>query len=163
MEKVLLAINGVAPNKKAFDYAVQLCDRMQAELKILLVLHPEAEADRLNDLRNKASQAKHFWEDSMMAATFAEAGELETANELMDQAVANIKKLLPEPAKDGIPYQFMVEEGEPERKIAAFVKENRGVVITVYDAPDGGAKKKRPGRALQKLLPIPVVMVQAAG
>ena len=163
MKKVLLAINGVNPNQKAFDYAVQLCERVTAELRILLIISPAASSDQLTALRNKATRAKTFWESSMIAATFAEAGEPETAKALLDQAEANIKKLLPGSAKAGIPCRFSIEEGEPEARIADFVKGNHGVVITVYDTPEAGQGKKGPGRALQKILPVPLVMIQAAG
>ena len=33
MQKVLLAIDGIHPDHKVFDYAVQLCKRIKAELK----------------------------------------------------------------------------------------------------------------------------------
>ena len=38
MEKVLLAIDGIYPNRKILEYAVDLCKRIKAELNILQVI-----------------------------------------------------------------------------------------------------------------------------
>ncbi|HIJ78330.1 MAG: universal stress protein [Desulfobulbaceae bacterium] len=163
MQKVLLVINGLTPNQKALDYALQLCERIKAELKILLVVKPEVDANWLSSLKKKARLAKNIWEEAMMAAAFAEADVHEAADELMDQALANIKKLLSASKAAGIPCQLIVEKGEAEKKTAEFVEENSRVVVTVYDAPEAGQGKRGPGQSLQKILPIPVVMLQTAG
>ena len=84
MEKVLLAIDGMIPEQKAFRYAVALCKRIKAELGIFQIIRPQYYREYKKKIRNKASIAKKFFEGSMMAATFAEAGEFDTAKEIRD-------------------------------------------------------------------------------
>lgn len=166
MEKVLLAIDGVTPDQKAFQYAVELCLRIKGELNVLQIIGQQKSAGCLAAIKNKASQAKQYIEGSMMAAAFAEAGEYETADELMAEARKNINKLLPESEKAGIPCHVTMKSGDAEKEIVSYVREHKDVVITVYDAADvatrpSAPKKKNALQALLKALPIPIVMVQA--
>lgn len=167
MEKVLLAIDGTTPDKKAFNYAVELCMRIKAELKVLQVVRPQNFGGYVAKVKNKANQAKQFIEGSMMAATFAEVGEHETANALLDEALKNINKLLPESKKAGVPCDLMMKSGNPRDEIVNYVRDHRDVVITVYDASCGESQKtgdrktKNTLKSITKALPIPVVMVQA--
>ncbi|MBW2197633.1 MAG: universal stress protein, partial [Deltaproteobacteria bacterium] len=41
MEKVLLAIDGMTPDRKAFRYAIALCKRIRAELSIFQIIRPQ--------------------------------------------------------------------------------------------------------------------------
>ncbi|MBU0672864.1 MAG: universal stress protein [Candidatus Margulisbacteria bacterium] len=167
MEKVLLAIDGITPDKKAFNYAVDLCMRIKAELKVLQVVRPQNFGGYVAKVKNTAKQAKQFIEGSMMAATFAEAGEHETADTLMDEALKNINKLLPESKKAGVPCDLMMKSGNLREEIVKYVRDHRDVVITVYDASGGEPQKsgdrkmKTALKSITKALPIPVVMVQA--
>jgi len=166
MEKVLLAIDGITPDKQAFDHAVALCLRIKAELKILQVIRPQKITSCLKKMKNTAHQAKRFFEDSMMAATFAEAGEFETADILMSEALKNINKLLPESKKAGVPCHLTMKSGEPMEAIVQYVRENRDVVVAVYDRADGGdlktegRPKNNPLQTSLRALPIPVVMLR---
>jgi nucleotide-binding universal stress UspA family protein len=167
MEKVLLAIDGIAPDKKAFRYAVELCTRIKAELNILQVIRSKSLAGYLAKAKNTASQAKLFFEGTMMAATFAEAGEHDTADALMNEALKNIKKLLPESENSGISCHLTMKSGDPREEIVRFVQENKDVVIAVYDPP-GEKFSKSNGRKIEKFiqsitdaLPIPLVLVQS--
>ena len=51
MIKKLLAIDGITPDKKAFNYAVELCTRIKAELNILQII-------RLQNLGGFLAKAK---------------------------------------------------------------------------------------------------------
>ena len=102
MKKILLAINGVKPERRAFSYAVQLCKRVQADLNVLQVIKPVNLEKYLKKIRKKTSYARKYIESSLVAATFAEAGEHDTASDLMSEAVKNINQLLPESEKAGI-------------------------------------------------------------
>jgi hypothetical protein len=165
MEKVLLAIDGITPDERAFQYAVELCLRIKGELNVLQVIGQRTSAGCLAAIKNKASQAKQYIEGSMMAAAFAEAGEYETADELMTEAMKNINKLLPESEKAGVTCHVTMKSGDPEKEIVSFVREHKDVVITVYDAADDetqpSRKKKNMLQHMLKALPIPIVMVQA--
>jgi len=167
MEKVLLAIDGVTPDQKTFRYAVELCTRIKAELDVLQVIRSKNLAGYLAKAKNKANQARLFFEGTMMAATFAEAGEHETADDLMNEALKNINKLLPESENSGIACHLTMKSGDPKEEIVRFVQENKDVVIAVYDPP-GEKASTRGDRKIQKfiqsitdVLPIPLVMVQS--
>ncbi|MDH3567158.1 MAG: universal stress protein, partial [Desulfobacteraceae bacterium] len=79
MEKVLLAIDGMTPDRKAFRYAVALCKRIRAELSIFQIIRPQYYREYKKKILKKGLFARTFVEGSMVAATFAEAGEHETA------------------------------------------------------------------------------------
>lgn len=167
MEKVLLAIEGVTPDKKAFHYALELCLRIKAELKVLQIIRPRKFTDCLEKIKNTANQARQFLEDSMVAATFAEAGEHETADAMMSEALKNINKLIPESEKVGVPCHLTMKSGDPRKEIVNYVREHKGVVIAVYDAMgekspnSSNRKKKKALRSMTKTLSIPVVTIQA--
>ena len=166
MEKVLLAIDGITPDKKAFNYAVELCTRIKAELNVLQIIRSQDVNGFLAKAKNSANQAKLFFEGSMMAAAFAEAGEHETANDLMNEALKNINKLLPESEKSGIPCHLTMKSGNPSEEIVRFVQEHKDVVIAVYDPPGekdrdiSDRKIKKMIRSITDALSIPLVMVQ---
>lgn len=166
MEKVLLAIDGIRPDKKAFDYAIGLCQRIKAELKVLQIVGNRKSTGCLNTVTTRAKQAKRLFEGSMLATTFAEMGEFETADDLMAEALKNINKLLPESKKAGVPYDLMMKSGDARAEIADYIRRHRNVVIAVYD-PAGekcpNPEKKGKGNRLQSVLeslPVPVVMVE---
>jgi len=167
MEKVLLAIDGVTPDKKAFHHAVELCLRIKAELNVLQIVRPQNITGCFQKMKHTASQARQLFEGSMMAATFAEAGEHETADALMTEALENIKKLLPESEKAGVPYHLTMKSGDPAEAIIKYVRAHRDVVIAVYDAVNekcpqpGDRKMKNALQAISKAIPVPVVLVQA--
>lgn len=167
MEKVLLAINGTTPNKKSFKYAIDLCMRIKADLKVLQVVNPQNFDGCIAKIKHTANNAKRFFESSMMAATFAEAGEHETAGTLMDQARRNTNKLLPESTKAGVSCELLIKSGDTTEEIVNYVRENKDIVIAIYDTPrknPNNSNKKQSNIDLESItkgLSIPVVMVQA--
>lgn len=165
MEKVLLAINGATPDRKAFNYAIDLCKRIKADLKILQVISPRNLDGCISKFKSTAHNAKRFLEDSMVAATFAEAAEHTTASALLEQAKKNTKTLLHEAAKAPVSYELLVKAGDTAEEIINYVRENNDIVITIYDKPrDGSAKSSKRQRksdleSITKGVPIPVVMI----
>jgi len=164
MRKILLAINGVKPNRKVFSYAVQLCKRLKAELIVLQVVDPGGGESRMGLIGRKTRQARKILESSLTAATFAEAGEHETAREMMIQARKQINELLPETAKAGIQCHFTMKAGPPDREIVRYTRRHRDIVLTVYDGSAAEAQGERGlsrGRdvagIIRERLTIPVV------
>jgi len=137
MDKVLLAIDGFNPNQGLFSYAVDLCRRMKAELSILQVIRPGGEARGLKKLGEKAQRAGAFFENAMMAATFAEANEHETAVGILKRAQENLEPFLSEPAGKGVRVNATTRLGAPEHEIPDYVNNHRDVVITVCDCHAG--------------------------
>jgi len=166
MEKVLLAIDGISPDRKVFCHAVQLCMRIKAELNVLQIIRPGNYSEYLKKVRERANQARRYIEGSLLAATFAEAGEHETGKEMMAEALKNINQLLPEAEKAGIPCSLTMKAGNPSKEIINYVKEHRDVVLTIYDTPgeegdeSGVARKKKTApREIKRALSIPLVII----
>lgn len=168
MERVLLAIDGITPNRKAFTYAVRLCKRIRAELSVLQIIRPRLYSQYFKKVREGAHHAKGYIEGSMVAATFAEAGEHEMARDMRAQALHNIHHLLPESEKAGIPYHLTVRSGNPDKEIVNYVKDHRDVVLTIYDFPEeeqdeaSFEREKRVVREkIRENLPTPLVIMRA--
>jgi nucleotide-binding universal stress UspA family protein len=167
MEKVLLAIDGMSPDKKALQYTIQLCRRMKAELNVLQVINSKNGDSYISQARKKATHAKKYIEGSFAAIAFAEAGEHETADALMCNALKNLKQMLSVSENDGIRFHLTVKAGNLKREIIRYLKEHRDVVITIYDAhhrkgadPDFARKHGPLSQELQKALSTPLVVVQ---
>ncbi|MBW2408080.1 MAG: universal stress protein [Deltaproteobacteria bacterium] len=167
MEKVLLAIDGMTPDRKAFRYAIALCRRIRAELNIFQIIRPKHYQEYVKKVQKKASLARKFLEGSMVAATFAEAGEHETALDIMAEASKEIRHLLQESEEAGVPCQFSIKSGHPEKEIVNYVNNHRNVVLTIYDVsePDANeavniSKKKNTLTRIRKGLSVPLVTVQ---
>ncbi len=167
MQKVLLAIDGINPDRKVFDYAVQLCQRIKADLSIFQVINPRRYKEYLKTIRTRADNARKYFEGAMVAATFAEAGEHETAREIMSMALENINRLVPESEKAGVQCHFAVKTGNPAKEIINYVNVHRDVVLTIYDASIEGREgtqsfKRQQGvsRKIKQKLAVPLVVFQ---
>jgi len=165
MEKVLLAIDGITPDRKVFGYAVQLCKRIKADLNVLQIIRPRNYTKYIKKIRERTNYARNYFEGSMIAATFAEAGEHDTANAIMAEARRNINKLLPESEKAGIQYQLTMKSGDPNKEIIEYVNAHRDVVLTIYDTSQKGhhetgiGKRNRPmAREMRQMLSVPLVV-----
>lgn len=168
MEKVLLAVDGFTLDQKSFHYAIELCKRMKAQLNIFQIIRPKNYGKYLKEIRKKIDNARVYLEGSMVAATFAEAGEHETAKEIMAEALKQIDGLVSESEKEGIQCHFSIKPGNPEKEIINYVNCHRDVVLTIYDASAedvGGAglfaKKKKAITQIKKRLMVPLVVVNA--
>jgi nucleotide-binding universal stress UspA family protein len=142
MKKVLLAVDGITPDQKAFRYAIELCKRVKAELNVFQIVDPRNYGEYLKKMRKGAGRAKRYLESSLVAATFAEAGEHESAQEIMSEALKNIRQLLPESEKEGVPCHFTMMSGASDKEIIDYVNAHRDVVLAVYDAPGKGRRQR---------------------
>lgn len=170
MKKVLLAVDGISPDQKAFRYAVELCKRIKAELNVFQIIDPCNYSEYLKKMRKGTGHARSYLESSMVAATFAEAGEHATAAEIMSEALKHIKRLLPESEKEGVECHFTMTSGAPDNKIIDYVNAHRDVVLTIYDSSGKGGRqrdlavKETPVfRKIKKALSIPLVVVSTCG
>jgi nucleotide-binding universal stress UspA family protein len=167
MKKVLLAIDGMTPDRKAFRYAVALCKRIRAELSIFQIIRPQYYREYKKKIRKKGLFARKFFEGSMAAATFAEAGEHETALDIMAEVSKEIRRLLQESEEAGVHCHFSITSGNPEKEIVNYVNDHRNVVLTIYDVSDHDvneanniSRKKNALAKITKGLSVPLVMVQ---
>lgn len=166
MKKILLAIEGAAPDRSTFNYAVALCKRMRAGLEILQILSPRTYRSYLEKVKRSARHAKNTFEDAMVAVTFAEAGQHDFVEQMREQACANLDRLIPEPERDGLEYHLTLKPGNPDDEIVRYVCDHRDVVLTIYDASgvvkDGQKclpkKKRNKIPAIAQKLPTPLVL-----
>jgi nucleotide-binding universal stress UspA family protein len=168
MKKVLLAIDGITPDSKIFHYAVELCKRMKAELKVFQIIRPQNYSKYLKEMRQKADSARMYFQGSMVAAAFAEAGEYESAKEIMAEASEQIRRLLSESQKQGVHCDFSMKRGNPEKEIVDYVNYHRDVVLTIYnssaenvDKTGSLSKKKNVITSIKEKLAVPLVVANA--
>ena len=131
-----MAIDGMIPEQKAFRYALALCKRIKAELSIFQIIRPQHYREYIKKVRNQAGLAKKYFESSMMAATFAEAGEREVALDIMTETTKEIRRLLKASEEAGIHCNFAMKKGDPEKEIVNYVNDHRDVVLAIYDVSD---------------------------
>ena len=166
MKKVLLSIDGMTPDQKAFHYAVALCKRIKAELNIFQVIRPRYYRKYMEKIRKNASLVRRVVESAMVAATFAEAGEHETALDMMAEASKQIEQLLQESEKSGVHCHFSIKSGDPEKEIVDYVNDHRDVILTIYDAFDVNGtvdipEKKSTLAKIKRNLSVPLVTVHS--
>jgi nucleotide-binding universal stress UspA family protein len=164
MKQVLLSIDGMIPDQKAFHYAVALCKRIKAELNIFQIIRPRYYRNYMKKIRKNALLAKKAMESAMVAATFAEAGEHETALDMMAEASKQIEHLLQESEKAGVHCRFSIKSGDPEKEIVKYVNDHRDVILTIYDAFDVNgtvdiSEKKSTVSKIKRNLSVPLVTV----
>ena len=165
MKKILLAIEGVAPDSSTFNYAVALCKRMRAGLEILQILSPRTYKSYLKKVRQGARHATSVFEDAMVAVTFAEAGQHDFVEQMRKQARDNLDRLIPEPEREGLEYHLTLKPGIAADEIVRYVCDHRDVVLTIYDVAQGKDeqecrldKKKNKIPAIAQKLPTPLVL-----
>jgi hypothetical protein len=164
MKNVLLTIDGVTPDQKVFHYALSLCKRISAELSIFQIIRPRYYRKYMKILQKNALIAKKVVESTMAAAAFAEAGEHETALDMMAEGSKQIEHLLQESEKAGIHCRFSMTSGNPEKEIVEYVNGHRDVILTIYDAFGGSGtvdmfEKKSTLAKIKRDLAVPVVTV----
>ena len=142
MEKILLAIDGIAPDSKIFSFAVSLCKRMRTGLDVLQILGLRSCKKHLKKVKQGARHARNVFENAMVAATFAEAGQHYIAEQLKMQASENLERLIPKSEKDGIDYHLTLKSGNADEEIVRYVSDHRDVVLTIYAASESAEKQE---------------------
>lgn len=155
MKKVLLAIDGMLPDRRILAHAIAICRRIRAGLDILHMIDPETPADGAREIQRRLGAAKKYFQQAMAATAFAESGEHDTAKAFMDAASGELARLPSEADKENINYRVKVKTGDVEHEITDYLKQNKSVVLAVYD-PSAAAGPEPEG--LQKKLCVPLVM-----
>jgi nucleotide-binding universal stress UspA family protein len=167
MEKILLAIDGSAPDSKIFSFAVSLCKRMRTGLDVLQILGLRSYKKHLKKVAQGARHARNVFEDAMVVATFAEAGQHEIAEQLKMQICENLDRLIPNSEKDGIDYHLTLKSGKADEEIVRYVGDHRDVVLTIYAASGSAdkqeyesAKKRKVLRQIGQKISTPLVIMR---
>ena len=160
MRKILLAINGSSPRAEAVRYALGLARRLKASLEVLQVVGPQGEQGRSN-LGTVLRKGAKLLEETMVATTFAEAGEPEVALRLR-RTVDRAAQALEEDAlvqENPVDYQITYKVGEIKSEVSRFIEDHRDTVLAVYDGPPI-PKSGGPPNELKADLPIPLVSLE---
>lgn len=141
-ERLLFVTNGDKAFEEGFSYAIELAKSLNAGISILLVF---------------SRQTTSTYEDAMAAAAFAQAGEFQTAKEILKTREKELRKLATEEFEElsgkcrdtqiDIDYQYFT--GDILTAIKDFLK-NRSSIDMVLLSPSLSSAFE--GSALQKLI-----------
>lgn len=169
MKTILLAVEGMNPNRYAIDYALKLCKPVRAGLDILQIIRPMKNTKRLNRFKKKAFRARDLFEEAMVTATFAEAGAPQLAENLKAKAIKRCKRLVPSDERTTVDYHCIVTGDHPDTVLEQYIKAHRNVILAIYDAircagKEAGSSQvaKCDASALLKKLSVPLVLVRNA-
>jgi hypothetical protein len=167
MKTILLAVEGMDPNRYAIDYALKLCKPVRAGLDILQIVRPSSYTKSLSRFKKKAFRARDLFEEAMVAATYAEAGAPQFAETLKSKAIRRCKRLIPKDEQTAVDYHCIVTGDQPDAVLERYVKEHRSVILAIYDsircARSNTGVSERPrcdASGLLKKLSVPLVLVK---
>ena len=167
MKTILLAVDGMTPDKKALDYALAICKPVRAGLDVLQIIRPKGLSAGLGRFEKQVHRARHAFENAMVTATYAEAGTPELAGILERKAARTFKRLLPPHPNTAVDYHCMVSGEDPDRLLMQYVDEHRSIIMAIYDtlrikqkAVAGSAGRKRVVGSLLNGLSVPFVFVR---
>ena len=136
LQTVLLVIEGETPDEDTFNYAVRLCQRMEAEIDILQII------DR-NDNSN----------------------DYDLLSRRMSLGSTRIVTLLQRLERENIPFKITIRIGDVNQKLFNYAKRHKDVAVVVLDSPKmkTASKKDRVwsglAESLSRQLSIPLVTV----
>ncbi|HMK36410.1 MAG TPA: hypothetical protein VK463_15155 [Desulfomonilaceae bacterium] len=132
---VLLVIEGETPDPAAFNYALKLCKRTNAELDILQVI---------------ASGDEH---------------DYESLSQKMTEGTRNIVAMVKLLEQDDVLFKVTIRLGDVNQKLFNYAKRHKDVGMVVFDSPkarEGSQAYKRWSRLVEEIsrqLSIPLVTV----
>ena len=97
----------------------------------------------------------------MVAATYAEAGEHQTARRIHHQMAKAARSMdyCEEAGEAPVDYDVTYKVGDMEEEVVRFVENHRDAVLAVYDGPDREGSATPPGD-LKARLPIPMISLE---
>jgi hypothetical protein len=167
MKTILLAVDGMTPDKNALDYALNLCNPIRAGLDILQIIRPLGSLSILSKIKKGVSRTRDMVEDAMVTATYAQAGAPELAETLQAKAERRLKRLIPTGINTAMDYHCIVTTKDPDFVLKNYLDEHRNVILAIYDSIRLASASKS-SKVLQKSalssvldkLTIPLVFVR---
>jgi len=167
MKTILLAVDGMAAHKITLDYALGLCDPVRAGLDILQIIRPHGYSAGLSRFKKSIYRARDLVEDTMVTATYAQAGAPELAESLRTEAERRLKRLIPADLKTAVDYHCVVTGENADAVLTRYVDQHRNIILAVFDSLRFGRKTTsmpEPARGLVSgllnKLSIPLVFVK---
>jgi len=159
----LLAINGEIPTKTVFQYSVDLCVRIRAELNILQFIKDGNFTRRLKESKKKVSRLGNFLENSFAGVAFAEEGAFSMADEMLSGISDPLKKLI-NSNKTSVPCQVGFSHGHLETELSGYIDLHQDIVLTIFDPATDVRKHPRKYLAtmeqIKNKLCVPLVIVK---
>lgn len=154
-EKLLFVTKGGEDCDKSFSYMLELAKTLDAGVAVLMVY---------------SKRAMESFEDVMAAATFAEAGDIETMRELMHGQEKEIKQTAEKKVKEfsekcrgaDIDFSSEIKTGEAIQVIKDFLKSKPGIDMILLSPNLSGDKKLLDIRKMLKNITKPIVTIMAA-
>lgn len=141
-ERLLFVTNGDKAFEEGFSYAIELAKSLNAGVSILLVF---------------SRQAASTYEDAMAAVAFAQAGEFQTAKEILKTREKELRKLADEEFKElsgryketqiDIVHEYFI--GDVLTAIKDFLKNNSNIDMVLLSPSLSSISE---GKALKKLI-----------
>jgi hypothetical protein len=167
MKRILLAVDGMAPDRKALHYALTLCNPVRAGLDVLQIIRPFGRSGRFGKLKDGVRRARDAFEKAMVTAAFAEAGAPELAGTLEREALKRFNRILPARVDTSVDYHCVVTGEDPDSVLKRYVDEHRNIILAVYDSLRAGSKVAPGATSRRALFPgllnnltIPLVLVR---
>ena len=154
-EKLLFVTKGGEDCDKGFSYVLELARALNAGVAVLMVY---------------SKRVVESLEDVMAAATFAEAGDIETMRELMCGQEKEIKETAEKKINEfsekcrnaDIDFSSEVKTGEAIQIIKDFLKSKPGIDMVLLSPNLSGDKKLLDIRKMLKNITKPIVTIMAA-
>jgi len=164
MKQILLAINGDIPTKTVFQYSVDLCNRIRAELNILQFIKSGSLTRRLTDTHKKVGRLGKFLEDSFAGVAFAEAGSFSMADEMLSGVSDPLRELIKN-SQTRVPFKVAFSHESLETELSSYIDQHQDIVLTIFDPATDIRKHPQKYLAtmaqIKKKLCIPLVTVNS--
>ena len=164
MKQVLLAIDGNIPTDSVFQYAVDLCGRIQAQLNILQFIKKEGLNRCLSSTKKKVGRLGKLLENSFAGIAFAEEGVAHMAGEFLPDVSDSLRELIKRGHAE-ISLEVTVSSGKPEKELSNYIDDHQDIVLTIFDPsrdqPMEAGNSLLTIDTMKKNLSVPLVVVKA--
>ena len=164
MKQILLVINGESATNSSFQYAVDLCKKIKAELSILQFVNKKSVERCITETSKGIKAVGKRLENTFAAAAFMEEGDNDTANQILSSPTPSVMELLPKSKKAGVPVRVSLSDNAPEKELPIYIDNHQDIVLTIYDSSPGQASSasrgKDPLKRIKNRLPVPLVVIK---
>ncbi len=164
MKQVLLAINGDIPTNSVFQYSVDFCKRISAELNILQFIQNRKITHCISSTKNRVGRLGKFLEAYFAGAAFAEQGVFYMADEFLSGVSDPLRDLI-KFNKIGVPFKVTLSNGDPETELSSYIDNHRKIVLMIFDPSKDMENQPKKYLAtveqIKKKLYVPLVVLKS--
>ncbi len=164
MRKVLLGIEGIRPERRALLYTLELASRLGWGVEIFEVINPyppSVSPSRHAKWKQRIWSIKRFFQDAMVATTFAEAGQRGIARHIWKEAIENLapfaERLRTLPHRP----ELILRQGSLVREMVGHIREHTEIIMAIISHREVVALQERGDmEGLKRRMDIPLVFVK---